>query len=75
MVACLSANEHDGIGKDTGKVHLHCCASKPSQALLMVAYAAWKAASTWCEDFLSSLFLCQTAQTGVSTIVLGYAQI
>ncbi len=51
------------------------CASKPSQVLLMVAHAAWRAASIWCEDISSILFLCQTAQTGVSSIVPGYVQI
>jgi hypothetical protein len=45
------------------------CASKPRQARPMVALAAWRATCTWCEDMCSSLSLCQTGQTGVSSIM------
>jgi hypothetical protein len=48
------------------------CPSKPRQALPMVAHAARRAASTWCEDICSSLLLRQTMQTDVSSIVPGY---
>ncbi len=40
----------------------------------MVVHAAWRAASTCCEDICSSLLLHQTAQTGVSSIVPRYVR-